>query len=314
LSQRVIKLGTRGSQLALAQTRSVLDSLQRHHPNFSFEAIDIKTIGDRKQGTPLASHGDKKDWIYELELGILAGKFDLVVHSAKDIPSNIEPGTEILPVFDRENPFDVFIGKEVEGKRLSFSSLEPGSKVGTSSLRRRACLKRLRPELEIVEHRGNINTRIEKLDSSSELSGIVLAAAGLNRLVLSELTTETFNADELMPAVNQGMLATQFASNREDIRELIKPLINQNVYSCWKAERTVVDIIEGDCKSSVGIFASIDNGQLQLSVKLMLPDGSSCIDVKESGEISRPEELGRKVAKILLSKGGDKILEESRLF
>ena len=312
LATNKIKLGTRGSKLALIQTHTVADELYRLNPLLEIEITDVKTIGDLKQGTPLASKGDKKDWIYELELGLLSGGFDLVVHCAKDIPSDIEPGTEVLPILLRQDPLDVFIGKQVDGRRLSFLELPQGAQIGTASLRRKACLIRLRPDLNIVEHRGNVNTRIEKLDSNPELSGIVLAAAGLNRLGLGHLASYKFTPEEILPAVNQGMLAMQFLSSRADIREIVKSLGDKLVLATWKAERTVVELIKGDCKSSVGIFSTVSNGKLELSARVMLPDGSKCIEVKEIGNIEEPINLGEKVAKNLFEQGAIEILEESR--
>ena len=312
MEKRKIKLGTRGSKLALIQTLTLADELRRIDPSLEIEITDVKTLGDLKQGTPLASKGDKKDWIYELELGILSGGFDLVVHSAKDIPSDIEPETEVLPILARENPLDVFIGRLRDGQRIKFSEIAFGSKVGTASLRRKACLLRLRPDLQIIEHRGNVTTRIEKLDANPELAGIVLAAAGLNRLGLNNLSSDIFTPSEVLPAVNQGMLAVQFLSTRSDIREIIQPLSHKVVYTTWLAERTVVDIIKGDCKSSVGIFSTITDDKLELSARVMLPDGSKCIDIKEVGSLEEPAILGQKVAKLLIEKGALEILEESR--
>lgn len=317
LKMQKIKLGTRGSKLALIQSHTVKEELLRTFHSGStcpeIEITDIKTIGDLKQGTPSASKGDKKDWIYELELGILSGDFDLVVHCAKDIPSDIEAGTEVLPILAREIPYDVFIGRLVDGQRIRFSDLPQGSKVGTASLRRKACLLKLRPDLEILEHRGNVTTRIEKLDANPNLDGIVLAAAGLYRLGLNHHCSETFSTEQILPAVNQGMLAVQFLSTRDDIRSLLLKLQKEEVYKTWKAERTVVDLIKGDCKSSIGIFSTIASGSLELMARVMLPDGSKCIDIKETGPLEKPEELGQRVAKLLVDQGALEILEESRM-
>lgn len=311
LDRKRIKLGTRGSKLALIQTHTVADELRRVEPALEIEITDVKTLGDLKQGTSQATKGDKKDWIYELELGILSGAFDLVIHCAKDIPSDIEVGTEVLPILTREIPLDVFVGEIIDGRRITFSELKKGSRVGTASLRRKACLLRLRPDIEVVEHRGNVNTRIEKLDANPGLSGIVLAAAGLKRLGLESLSKETFSSDEILPAVNQGMLAAQFLSKRNDIREILTKLGNPEVYTTWKAERTVVDLIKGDCKSSVGIFSTVSGSQLELSARVMLPDGSKCVEVQEIGLTKDPVALGEKVANLLIEKGALEILEES---
>lgn len=302
-----VRIGTRASELALAQTQLVSEALKRAHPGIEIEVIHIKTLGDQKQGTIAAAVSDKKEWVLELELALLADKIDLAVHSGKDVPYEIEKGTELLPILERESPFDVFVGNH----DVTLKTLEPGAQIGTASLRRQAELKRLRPDVKIVEHRGNVPTRIKKLFQNPELSGIVLAEAGLQRLDI-HAKREVFDADDLMPAINQGILTAQFCEARKDLRELIQPLIHQPTLFAFQAERACVSVLGADCHSAVGIFAELQGGQLVLSSRVLLPDGSKFIEASESAATKDAAALGTSVGKKLLAEGAAQILESSR--
>jgi hydroxymethylbilane synthase len=310
-----IRIGTRTSKLALVQTELISSAFRSLFPDMQSSIVDVKTLGDKKQGTPAASFGDKKDWIYELELGVLDGSFDIAVHSGKDVPSDTEANTVLVPVLARTNPFDAFVGRfdPKLGRRLKFSEVAEGARVGTASLRRKASLLRIRPDLEIVEHRGNVPTRVQKLDESADLQGIVLACAGLDRLGLQSLGYDTFDPEEFLPAINQGMLVVQYREGRFDLDRLLAPLIDPTTHAIWKAERAVVNIIEGDCKSCVGIFAHMLRGKLELISRVMLPTGEACIEVRDSDEPENALELGSRVGDKLLQRGAGKILEESRI-
>ena len=307
-----IRIGTRGSKLALVQTATVSDALRSAHPDLVVESIDIKTIGDLKQGTPLASKGDKKDWIYELELGVLGDHFDLVVHSGKDIPSDIEKGTETMPVLERVNPNDCFIGRIVNGRRLSFKELPDGAIVGTASLRRRASLLRIRPDLNVVEHRGNVTTRIEKLDASPTMMGIIIASAGLERLNLSNVTWENLSPSDLIPAINQGTLVVQFREDRDDVRQEVKALIHPPTYATWAAERACCVKLQGDCRSCISIFASIEGDMVRLTSRVMSLNGKTSLEYSAVSSFDRAHELGTTVGDTLVAQGARKIIEESR--
>lgn len=307
-----IRIGTRGSALALTQTGLVAEALRRVHPEAEVEVIDIKTIGDRKQGTPLASKGDKKDWIYELELGVLANDFDIVVHSGKDVPSDIEKGTETMPVLERVNPQDCFVGRIVDGRRISFREVPQGAIIGTASLRRKASLLRLRPDLKVVEHRGNVQTRIDKLDKSEAIMGIVLASAGLERLKLQDCAWEEFSATDMIPAINQGTLVVQYRDDREDVRDAIRPLIHRATYATWAAERACCSKLKGDCRSCISIFASSEGNNVTLVSRVMSPDGTVALESTETGTLDEAFKVGLKVGDSLLEMGAQKVIEDAR--
>jgi len=313
---RNLRIGTRGSPLALMQTELVVSALEKAAEGIlSVEVVKLKTLGDRKQGTAEAGHGDKKDWIYELELAVLDGSVDLALHSGKDVPSDFEKGTSLLPVLRRANPCDAFIGRlnPQTGKRLTFDELPTAVKVGTASLRRRAQMLRLRPDLTVIEHRGNVATRIKKMEASDDIYGIVLACAGLERLG-ETIERDTFAPDRLTPAINQGTLVAQFKSGREDLNTLLDKIVDSDTLTAWTAERACVSVLDADCKSAVSIYAVVDNREIDLIGRVLTPDGAKCIEEKRRGTLVSAHQLGLEVGKALLAGGADELLEESRQF
>ena len=305
-----IRLGTRESALALAQANAVKQSLEQLDDNIQVELVLIKTLGCRKQGTDLASQSDKKDWVHELELALLDHNIDFAVHSAKDIPYAIEPGTTLLSTLKRASPMDVFIGRidPSTRQRVRFDELPQGATVGTASLRRQAQLLMLRPDLHCVEHRGNVPTRIKKLDDSDQLHGIVLACAGIERLSIEGLQYVPFNANDMMPALNQGTLAVQFRESDYNLASLLANLVHPVTQKTFIAERTVAEILKGDCHSAISIYATCKDSMLTLASRVMSPDGQACVEVSELATIKNASELGVKVGEILLAKGADKII------
>lgn len=308
------KLGTRGSQLALCQADMVKTAIEARIPDCEIEIVVIKTEGDRKQGTASASQSDKKDWVYELELAILEHDIDFAIHSGKDIPYEIEPGTQLTAVLPRANPLDAFIGRRVNQSRLAFTDLPPGAKVGTASLRRRAQLLRYRPDLIVVEYRGNVPTRMKKLAESEDIMGTILACAGLERLAIDPMEYEIFQEDLMMPAMNQGILVTQFRENHRHIIDCLAPIVDDTTFHRWQAERMVAEVLEGDCKSAISIYAQYQDQQLILSSRVMLPDGTQCLEVTDSASLTESKALGLKVGNQLLADGAAAILETARNF
>jgi len=305
----VLRIGTRGSELALVQSRLLADQLKKSNPAIVPEIIPIKTLGDRKQGTAAAGVSDKKEWVIDLEIALLENKIDLAIHSGKDVPAELEAGTSLLPVLKRENPFDVFIGKKISGNdRLSFSDLEQASTVGTASLRRKSALLRLRPDIRVVDHRGNVPTRIRKLDESSELSGIVLAAAGILRLGISDLEYEVLSLNQMIPGVNQGILAAQFREQDSGIRSVIEKISDPDTYAAFWAERRCVELLEGDCNSAIGIFARVDGENLELNAVVYDQQHGKHLEKTVVGPKGAPEELGAAVAGELLKMGARELL------
>lgn len=306
-----IRIGARESALSQMQTTLVLDAFRENYPGLEVQRTAISTAGDRKRGTNAPR--DKKDWIYDLELALLDGSFDAVVHSAKDVPSDIEPGTLIIPVLERESPFDVFVGRlDPESGRQKFETIPSGALVGTASLRRKASILRLRPDVTVVEHRGNVTTRLEKLDSSRDFAGIVLAEAGVRRLGIQGFEFDRFSVKEMLPAINQGILVVQILKARDDLRRMFEKLSHPETVAAWRAERAVVTSLNADCDSCVGIFAECNGPQLNLEARVMLPDGSECITAAATGSRNEPERIGKTVREDLLRQGADAILERSR--
>lgn len=309
-----IRLGTRGSKLALTQTGILAQAFRASDPSLDVEIVEIRTTGDKKQGTTHASNSDKKDWILELEHALTDQRIDLAVHSAKDVPEELEPNTSILPVLTRATPFDAFIGKldRSTNRRLSFSELRTGSVVGTGSLRRRGCLLNARPDFRIVEHRGNVPSRIDRLDQSKELSGIILACAGLERLQIENLTYEAIPPSLLLPSMNQGILAVQFRDRDEFLQQRIAAITPTETLAVFSAERACAHALGGDCHSAISIFAQVSSGILNLESWILALDGSKKIATSRSGPTEDAAKIGSAVGTELLQNGGRELLQLSK--
>lgn len=306
-------LGTRGSELALVQTEQVRTALLEALPGLNIAAQRIVTTGDSNQGVSGPIARDKADWISEIEQELLNGGITAAIHSSKDVPIDIHPSTDILPVLPRCNPFDVLVFKEstlppnVSGVEM-IAALPKQAKIGTSSLRRAAQLKFQRPDLQIVEHRGNVPTRLQKLAESKDLHAIVLAAAGLERLGLQNEFQRCFAAEELLPAVNQGTLVAQFRKADTDVRELLGQLVDPKTAAGWQAERAVIEVLQADCSSAVAVYANGVENELRLAAAVYAKDGSERLAVSGSGAQADASELGVALGKELLARGAAKLL------
>ena len=306
------RIGTRGSELALLQTNIVASALDEIDRNIETELVLIKTTGDKRQGTPDESVNDKRKWIYELEVALLDGSIDLAVHSAKDVPSDLNEQTEIIPVLRRESPHDVFIGCQRSGRRLKLSELPGGSQIGTASLRRRAQILRLRPDLTVTDYRGNVTTRIKKLDQRGDVQGLVLAAAGLSRLGVDLQGFEEIPHNDILPAVNQGMLVVQYLKNRTDMKNMVRRLVDPVALACFEAERSCVGMLKADCYSCVGVLAEPRDGKLNLRGRVLSHDGRECVEVSQSGDLSEAWRLGQRAGEILNEQGAQELLAWGR--
>lgn len=295
-----LKIGTRGSALALAQTQLVEDAL-----TCETEALTVKTLGDRRQETDKAKVADKKEWILELERALLSSDISLAIHSAKDVPINIEPGTELLPVLSRATALDAFIPNPTRDWE-KFTDLPENACIGTSSLRRIAQLLCHQADYKIIPCRGNVPTRIKKLIESSELDGIVVAAAGLERLEIADLPYETLTAEKIVPAANQGILAAQFRSDDKATRELLEPLICPQTLACFQAERTCIKALGADCHSAIGTYATAEGASIRLTVRVLSHNGDSILEITEEG--SPATGVGEWVAEALLTRGVKSLL------
>ncbi|MCB0320903.1 MAG: hydroxymethylbilane synthase [Bdellovibrionales bacterium] len=303
------RLGTRGSALALAQTDIFVQEFLRKHPGTTVEVCQITTTGDLGQGMPRRVNADKKDWIHELELALISGEIDFALHSGKDVPCDIHPETTLIPVLEREDPRDLFIGKLVDGGgRLSFYDLHHGAAIGTGSLRRKAQLKQLRKDLRVTDFRGNVPTRIRKLDEDSSIDGIVIAAAGVQRLSGCGVSGVPFSVTEVLPAVNQGILVVQVRGDNVPLIEKVQLLSSEALQCVFHAERAVIEVLEGDCRSAIGAFAELSGEGLEVFGKVCSQDGDIALSASAKGAIDHARSLGIKVGQELLGQGADRLL------
>lgn len=266
---RKIIVATRRSELALAQCRAWIAELRRRYPALEVEELHVVTTGDRIADRPLAEIGGKGLFLKEIEEALLDGRADLAVHSMKDVPPELPPGLTIGCVPRREDPRDVLISRT--GERLD--ELPAGARLGTSSLRRAVQARTLRPDLDVVPLRGNVGTRIRKC-REGEVDAVLLARAGINRLSLQGEVTQTLDPEELLPAVGQGALAIEHRADDREICTLLEPLQDPETALTVEAERAVMAVVEGDCKTPVAAFARREGDQLWLRGLLAEPDGS----------------------------------------
>jgi hydroxymethylbilane synthase len=297
----LLRLGTRGSDLALAQAEAVAASLRGL--GREVEIVTIQTTGDRHQG-PISEAGGKSVWVKEIEEALLDSSIDLAVHSAKDLPAQLTDGLTIGCYPEREDPRDVFIG--APGRR--FTALPPGGRVGTGSTRRIALLRALRPELEPVPIRGNVPTRLKKIESM-ELDGVILGAAGLIRLGMDDRILDPLDPDRYIPAGGQGALAVEIRSDDEQVQKLLTELEDPTVAAQVKAERAFLSELGADCRAAVGAHGSIHGVLLRLRVLVLSPEGHERLEGSAEGSLDTPEMLGITLGRELLARGAGRLLE-----
>ncbi len=303
-----LRLGTRKSMLALAQAKLVADEITRTDPEVSVELAHFVTRGDRApQGAQ-----DKRDWILEIEDAVVRGEVEFAIHSAKDVPVDVDPATCLVPVLSREDPRDVLITatSPIDGpERCDLASLRANAVVGTCSLRRQGQLRRLRPDLKPVEIRGNVPTRLEKLrGAGGEFDAIVLAAAGLKRLGLANTNASYFSFDEMLPAVNQGILVLQLRSDRRDLLMLAQSLTSNTLTAVWSTERECVRVLGADCNSAVSVYAQLVGDELELRTRVIAVNGTEVIEQVARDSADRGTILGRSIAERLLALGAKRLL------
>ena len=308
MSKKVVKVGTRDSILAMWQTQFVVDELKKVTDQYEFEIISLKTKGDKILDVALAKIGDKGLFTKELEVGLLAGEIDFAVHSMKDMPTALPEGLQISSMLKRHNPADAF----VSDKYNSFMELPEGAKVGTSSLRRRAQLLHARPDLDIHDLRGNVQTRMRKMRDEN-FDGIILAAAGLDRLEMFDEIKEELSYDICLPAVSQGVIGVETRENDEEIIALVQLVNDKQAEICVKAERALLKSLEGGCQIPIGAYAELTEDTVVLEGMVGSLDGKTIIREKISGTQEQCEELGVTLANRLSELGGKAILEEIRM-
>ena len=301
----MLKIATRKSPLALWQAEFVKSKLEAIYPDLKVELVKMTTQGDQILNSPLSKIGGKSLFIKELEVGIIEGRADIAVHSMKDVPYELPQGFEIGAILERENPFDAFVSNDFN----SIQDLPIGAKLGSCSLRRIVQVKAMRPDLEILDLRGNVNTRLKKLDDG-EYDAIILACSGLTRLGFDNRIKQDLSPDDSLPAVGQGALGIEIKANDHEISNLIKPLIHQKTQIEVNAERALNTTLQGGCSVAIGAFATSEDSKLTLSGMVGNVDSGEIIRIQETGETSKPIDLGIRAAKKLLSLGARELLNE----
>lgn len=303
INERCIKIATRKSELALWQANHVAGLLRDQHPGLEVELLPMVTRGDVNLDQPLAQIGGKGLFLKELERALLRKHADIAVHSMKDIPVKDTPGLVVDIVLERANPFDALLSNS--GQRVA--ELVAGSLVGTSSLRRQCQLKSVRPDLEVADLRGNVDTRIRKLQNG-EYDAIILACAGLERLGLDQLLTEILRPPKWLPAATQGTIGVQCREGDEVVSRLILPLLHPDTALRTKAERAVAALLQGSCQLPLAVFAQTSDSQLHIMGLVGTPDGQTVLRSEISGEAAQVENLSAKLAQNLLHLGADQII------
>jgi hydroxymethylbilane synthase len=303
MTAKRIRIATRKSPLALWQAEHVRGLLERTHPGLQVELVTMSTQGDKILDAPLAKIGGKGLFVKELEQSLLEGQADIAVHSMKDVPVELPEGLHLPVVLTREDPRDAFVSRRYE--RLD--QLPHGARVGTSSLRRQAQLHALRPDLEILSLRGNVGTRLRKLDDG-EFDAIVLASAGLIRLGLAERITQRLETDLCLPAIGQGVIGIECRSGDAAVHGLIAPLNDSTTQICIAAERALNARLQGGCQVPIAGHATLQGGNVSVHGLVGYPDGSRVIRGHAAGTTAEAAAVGMALAEDLLARGARTIL------
>ena len=299
----VVRIATRQSPLALWQAHFVADALRAHHPGLTVELLTMVTRGDKILDTPLAKIGGKGLFVKELEVAMLEGRADLAVHSMKDVPMAFPDGLGLTAICVREDPRDAFVSNHF----VDLNALPVGAVVGTSSLRRQCQLRRHRPDLVIKDLRGNVNTRLAKLDAG-EYDALILASAGLIRLGMADRIRAALPEALLLPAVGQGAVGIECRLDDAHTRALLAPLNHLETAICVSAERAMNTRLQGGCQVPIAGFATLHDGQLRLQGRVGSLDGSQLLQAEVTGAAADAVALGEQVAERLLAAGAAEIL------
>ena len=303
--KQLIRIGTRASLLAVTQSTWVKNQIERQHPGTTVELVKIITKGDKILDVPLAKVGGKGLFVKEIEDALLDGRVDLAVHSMKDVPAELPAGLHVAIVPEREIPFDAFISVKCK----SLAELPQGAVIGTSSLRRKSQLAALRPDLEIKDLRGNLDTRLKKLDEGV-YDAIILAGAGLNRLGMQNRITALFSPEQMLPAIGQGALGIELREADSDLLAGLQFLHHADTAAAVAAERAFLLRLEGGCQVPIGGFATVAGGAVQLTGLIASLDGKTVFKEQLAGPIAKATEIGITLAERLLAAGGKAVLDE----
>ncbi len=301
-----IIIGTRASKLALWQSEHIKEKLQQHFPGLSIEVKKIQTTGDKILDSPLAKIGDKGLFTKQIEVALLDGEIDLAVHSLKDLPTAIPEGLTIGAITRREDPRDAFVSKN----GVTLDDLPPGAFVATSSLRRRAQLLAHRPDICLEDIRGNVDTRLSKLEANENLSAIILANAGLTRMGFEKRITHLLQTDVMLPAVGQGALGIEIRQDDQRVREIVATQDHVETRAGTLAERALLAKLEGGCQVPIGAYGRVENEALILDGLVASLDGTTVFRDRVEGSIDAPEALGLKLAEMLIGQGADEVLAQ----
>jgi hydroxymethylbilane synthase len=301
-----IKIGTRGSSLALWQANTVKNAIQSKYPNIDVEIVKIKTMGDKIKDVPLAKIGGKGLFLKEIEEALLSNKIDMAVHSMKDVPVILPEGLGIFATLKREDPRDALISQ----KYSNLKNFPEKSVIGTSSLRRKAQILKYNSGLNIKDLRGNIQTRLKKM-KELQYDGIILAMAGLLRLGLTNLITEAIDFNLMIPAVCQGIIGIEVGNDNENIKKLICHLNDRDTHTSALAERAFLKKLGGSCQTPIGCICTFANTKtLHLKGFVSSIDGKIFITGEKEGSIYEPERLGEDLGNELLDRGGNELVRE----
>ncbi len=296
-------IASRESALAMWQAEHIRDRLRALYPQTTVEILGMTTQGDQILDVSLSKIGGKGLFVKELETALESGAADIAVHSLKDVPMRLPEGFEMPCICERHDPCDAFVSNDFE----SLQALPAGSVVGTSSLRRESQLRARFPHLKVEPLRGNVQTRLRKLDEG-QYSAIILAAAGLKRLGLGDRIRNVISSDDSLPAVGQGALGIEIRAGRPELAAVLAPLHHDATAACALAERAMSRTLNGSCQVPLGGFAEIQDGKLRMRGFVATPDGSRMLRAEHIGDIENPEALGKLIAEELLKQGAGEIL------
>ncbi len=298
-----LRIATRSSPLALWQAEEVASQLSDLYPQLTVTLVQMKTRGDKLLDAPLAKIGGKGLFVKELEAGMLEGRADIAVHSMKDVPVNFPEGLELGLIMEREDPRDAFVSNRYQ----SLDEMPEGTLVGTSSLRRQTQIRERYPQLKIDWLRGNVNTRLRKLDDG-EFDAIILASAGLIRLGFQDRIKAPLEPETCLPAIGQGVLGIEIRSDDEAVRQLLAPLGHADTEALVRTERALNKTLNGGCQVPIAGHAIFEDDEIYLRGLVGEPDGSLILRAEIRGKVDQAEDLGIKLAQNLIAQGADRIL------
>ena len=304
MTERIIRIATRQSPLALWQAEYVAGLLAQAFPGLKTQLVKMVTRGDKILDAPLAKVGGKGLFVKELEQGMLEGKADIAVHSMKDVPVNFPEGLHLSAILSREDPTDAF----VSNRYATMNELPPNARIGTSSLRRQCQIKEKFPDAEIVSLRGNVNTRLAKLDAGF-FDAIILASAGLIRLAMGGRITQSLDAAISLPAIGQGAIGIECRADDTEVNDILSVLHDVETGCCISAERAMNARLNGGCQVPIAGFAQLQGEQLFMRGLVGHPDGSAVFRAQRSGDMHQAEAIGQQIAEDLLDQGAGKVLQ-----